>query len=375
MSELTIVRQYLHQHPECSQQERNTQKYLLGLIEKLNVDKVEKVAETGILLTFYGTEKGKNILFRGDIDALPIEETIETSYRSDTEGVSHKCGHDGHTTILYGLAKHFSSNKSEKGNVYLLFQPAEENGWGAKAVVESGKLKDLSIDLVFALHNLPGYAKHHIVCRDGSFTSSVVSIAAHFKGYTAHAAEPWNGRNPAKAMSEYLIAALALNYENVQKHEYITISPVYSLLGSKNYGISAGEGTVHLTVRADVPERLAAATQQLETTAKNISAKEELSVSFDYIEPFDANINAPKAVEIIRQSAANLQLIFEERPSPFRWGEDFGLLTNRYTGAMFGIGSGEDCPPLHHPAYDYPDDITQTGIDMFITIQNNAQAS
>lgn len=374
MKELKEIRQYLHRHPEVSQQETATQNYLLQLCKGLSIDNIETVAATGLLLHFKGKKQGKNILFRGDIDALPIAETITADYRSENEGVSHKCGHDGHTTILYGLARHFSHRRPEQGDVYLLFQPAEENGWGARAVVGSAAFKALQPDLVFALHNLPGYPLHTVVCRTGSFTSSVVSLTADFKGYTAHAAEPWNGRNPARAMSRYMIAALQYNKEEKARHEYVTVTPVYSLLGSRSYGISAGTGTVHLTIRADAPARLEATLQQVRSEAERIAAEEELEVSFGLTEPFDANMNAPKAVAIIKESAAALQLRYEERDEPFRWGEDFGLFTNIFPGAMFGIGSGETCPPLHHPAYDYPDELTATGVDMFITIQQKAQA-
>ncbi len=373
MNELKVIRQYLHQHPEVSQEEANTQSYLLVLFARLNIDRVEKVAKTGILLTFKSLKKGKNVLFRGDIDGLPIEETNDLPYRSQKKGVSHKCGHDGHTTILYGLAKKYSERRPESGDVYLLFQPAEENGWGARAVVESGVLKDLPIDMVFALHNLPGYQMHTVVSREGSFSSSVISLAANFKGYTAHAAEPWNGKNPANAMSMYLSAALEFNYENKELHEYITVTPVYANMGSKSYGISAGEGTVHLTIRADIPERMKAALRKIENLAKAAATEEGLELTLEHIEPFDANMNAPEAVSLIRQSAETLGLEYIDREEPFRWGEDFGLFTGLYPGAMFGVGAGVDCKPLHHPAYDFPDAITSTGVNMFLTIQKKAQ--
>src|SRR5690606_14662134 len=151
------IRHYLHRHPEVSGNEHATQQYLLDLLAKLNTDKIEKVAGTGILVHFKGKSIGQNIMFRGDIDALPIEETNAFEHRSEHPGVSHKCGHDGHTTIVYGLCKHFSANRPESGDVYVLFQPAEENGRGAAGVEKSGVLNSLSIDLVFALHNVPAY--------------------------------------------------------------------------------------------------------------------------------------------------------------------------------------------------------------------------
>lgn len=371
MEDLTALRHYLHQNPEVSQNEYKTQEYLIGLLKELNTDKIEKTANTGILVTFQGKKPGKNILLRADIDALPIEETITSEYKSNQPGVSHKCGHDGHATIMYGVATAFSKQRPEQGNVYLLFQPAEENGWGARNVVEDGTLENLPIHMVFALHNLPGFKMHQIICKTESFTSSVVSLAAYFKGYTAHAAEPWNGKNPAAAMSSYMLKALQLNEEN--KPAYVTVTPVYMHLGEKAYGISAGEGTVHLTIRADSNERMDAALEKAREAARKLAADECLEVSFELIEPFESNQNHPDAVKVIKAAADETGFGYTAIEDGFRFGEDFGIFTNLYPGAMFGIGSGEDCRPLHHPAYDYPDEITATGIKMFTAIQKKAQ--
>ncbi|MUV02298.1 amidohydrolase [Flavobacterium rakeshii] len=372
MENLTAVRHYLHQNPEISQQEYNTQKYILSLLEPLKPDRLEKVANTGVIACFYGTVPGKNILLRADTDALPIQETnTDLSYNSKTAGVSHKCGHDGHTTIMYGVAGYYAKQRPQAGNVYLLFQPAEENGWGARNVADDSFFKSLDVDMVFALHNLPGFKKHKIVCKTGSFTSSVVSLAAYFKGYTAHAAEPWNGKNPAAAMSSFMLQTLELNMEN--KPEYITITPVYMEMGEKAYGVSAGEGSVHLTIRADNNQRLNDTITKAKNIATNLAQQEGLQVTFEMIEPFESNQNHPDAVAIIHKAASENQLEYENLNEGFRFGEDFGVFTNLFPGAMFGVGSGENCKPLHHPEYDYPDEITETGIKMFIEIQRKAQ--
>lgn len=371
MEDLVALRRYLHQHPELSQHEHETQKYLLQLLNALNPDIVTKVANTGILVGFYGLLKGKNILLRADIDALPIQEPINIPHRSVRQGISHKCGHDGHTTILYGLALRYAAERPARGNVFLLFQPAEENGWGARNVIADGVLDNLDIDMVFALHNLPGYKLNNIIYKTGSFTSSVVSLAANFKGYTAHAAEPWNGRNPASAISRYLLAAQQLNEEN--KPAYVTVTPVYMRLGEKAYGVSAGEGTVHLTIRADTNERMDNALAQSIALATDAATAEGLEVTFDLIEPFESNQNHPDAVDVVVKAAHTSGFEMEKINEGFRFGEDFGVFTNLYRGAMFGIGAGENCKPLHHPDYDYPDELTTTGIEMFINIQQKAQ--
>ncbi|MCB0699712.1 MAG: amidohydrolase [Chitinophagaceae bacterium] len=373
MEELTAIRHHLHKHPELSKEESETQLYLLGLLDKLQLDKVDKVASTGILVQVKGKAEGKNILFRGDMDALPIDEEIFPEYRSVNEGVSHKCGHDGHSTIMYGLSKYFSEQRPEKGNVYMLFQPAEEIGWGAEKVEESKILDDLNIDYAFALHNVPAYPLHEVVCKVGSFTPAVTTLIAYFKGYTSHAAEPWHGRNPAAAISEYLLEALKHNMEKKEVHEFVTVTPAHIVLGEKAYGTSAGQGSVHLTIRADTNDRLNDALAQIKSIGEKLAKKHELKVSYEEQEAFESNQNDEDAVNIIKQSAAQLGLSYHDKDEPFRWGEDFGLFTNRFKGAMFGLGSGESCKPLHHPEYDFPDEIISTAIDMFTTIQKGAQ--
>lgn len=372
VQELTAIRHYLHAHPELSAQEYNTHLYLLDKLSKLDVDEVISI-KTAIIAIFKGKHKGKNVLFRGDFDALPIEETNDMVYRSTVKGVSHKCGHDGHATIQLGLAEYYSKNRPERGDVYLLFQPGEEIGWGARVVVDSGVLEELSIDHVIAMHNLPGFPLHKVLCKSGSFSSSVMTLVARFKGYTAHAAEPWNGRNPAKAMSKYMLEALTYNEERKATKEYVTITPAHTEMGEVAYGTSAGEGSVHLTIRADNNEKMARVVAEIKEHAQRLADDDELTVSFEELEPFEANQNDPKAVKYIKQAAESCGFDYQELDVPFRWGEDFGLITTLYPGAMFGIGAGEGCKPLHHPAYDYPDEITPTTIKMFLAIQKSIQ--
>ena len=194
---LKVIRQHLHQYPEVSGNEYETYKYLYNLLERVYADRIETVADTGLLVTFKGRSPGKNILFRGDTDALPIHEVNNIEYRSVTDGVAHKCGHDGHSTIMYGLCRFYGQNRPDEGDVYILFQPAEENGRGARGVVDSGGLDDKEINFVFALHNVPSYPLNTIVCREGSFTPGVTTLIAYFEGHTAHAAEPWKINTPA----------------------------------------------------------------------------------------------------------------------------------------------------------------------------------
>ncbi|WP_417590682.1 M20 metallopeptidase family protein [Owenweeksia hongkongensis] len=365
--DLKQIRRHLHIHPEVSTEEVETQRYVKKHLEKLNHDDLQEVGKTGLVIFFKGKDDGKKILLRGDMDALPIQEINDFAHKSVNEGVSHKCGHDGHTTILLGVANHLSENRPVKGEVCLVFQPAEENGKGAKAILEDPNFS-FDADKAYALHNLPGYPLHKVVCRKSSFTAAAKSVIFKLNGKTSHAAEPEKGINPGLAISEILQLSESLSEKDINKDDFRLITMVHVEMGEKAYGISAGYGEVHFTLRTWRNDVMQMLDKSLVEAVEHICAKQNLRLEKEYLEIFHANDNDDGAYEIIKQAAANNSLSFENRETPFKWGEDFGLFTEKYKGAMFGIGSGENCPALHNPDYDYPDEITETGIKMFTEI-------
>lgn len=238
---LTSVRKKLHESPEVSGQEFETQKVILDFLKKETKASVKSVANTGVLASFLGSQPGPTVMIRGDIDALPIKEVNTFGHVSKNKGVSHKCGHDGHTTILLGLSILFSEQPITKGKLILLFQPAEENGTGAQAVLNDAEFKKEKIDYVFALHNLPGYKTNEIVVKEQEFTANVKSIILKMTGKTAHAAEPEKGYNPSLAISEIFAYANNITFNKPEGNDFFLMTPVYSTLGdNSSYGISAG---------------------------------------------------------------------------------------------------------------------------------------
>lgn len=371
LNNLTSIRKRLHAHPEVSEQEFETQKTIVEFLNKESDASVKLIAKTGVLAIFNSHETGPTVMIRGDIDALPIMELNSFDYASTTKGVSHKCGHDGHTTILLGLAQLFSERPIEKGKLILLFQPAEENGMGAQAVMSDVEFKVQKIDYVFALHNLPGYKTNEIVVKENEFTGNVKSIILKMTGKTAHAAEPHKGVNPSMAISEIFAYANRITFNKPAEKNFFLMTPVYSLLGdNESYGISAGYGEVHFTIRSWSTDLMKQRSEEMvvfiEETCKNYG----LSLEVSWTEVFHANINHPEAVDLIRNAGLDNKLSVTEREYPFPWGEDFGLFTHHYKGAMFGLGAGVATPSLHNPDYDYPDAITETGIRMFSSIIN-----
>lgn len=364
--QLVKLRRLLHTNPEVSGNEKETSKRIIEFLEKCKPDEIlSEVGGYGIIATWDSGIEGDEVLFRSELDALPIEEVNDFEHKSKDNGVSHMCGHDGHSTILCGLAQWLSTNKITKGKVRLLFQPSEENGEGAIAMLNDEKFIPIKPDFVFALHNMPGYPLNEIVIKENVFTASVNSIIIHLNGKTSHAAEPEHGINPALAVSSILKESILLANNNPEKDDMRVITPVYIEMGEKAYGISAGKASIHLTLRCWNDENLRALEHAIENLSIQIAAEHHLKIEFEYTQTFHANMNNSFATEIVRKAAFSESCSLTERTYPFKWGEDFGLFTYRFKGCMFGLGSGENTPALHNPDYDFPDQLIETGVKVF----------
>lgn len=368
-------RREIHQNAELSGKEKETKKRIQNFICQFNPDEIIEVGKYGLIFAFKGAQPGPAIMIRSEMDALPIQEVNTFGHKSVHEGVSHKCGHDGHMAILANVAYRISRNRPEKGICYLLYQPAEEIGEGAKEVFNDPKFQALKIDRILALHNLPGFPKQLVLVKDGPFTPAVSSIAVKFQGKTSHAAEPEHGINPGAAMSEFLLKSLSLVQPDPNKSDFFLVTPIHMTLGEKNYGISAGYGEVHLTLRSIESDILSNHFEQLKSITRELAETNGLKIEIVTIEDFKANINQSAVVDGVRQAARELGYELQEMQAPMKWGEDFGLLTQQIPGAMFGIGSGENSPALHNDDYDFPDELIEVGARMFERVIQNFLAN
>ena len=362
-------RRELHHFPDLSGQERETQQRIKAFVSHFEPVAIQEVGGTGLLLQYGQDETGPVTLIRADIDALPIQEVNTFAHKSVVDGVSHKCGHDGHAATLTRLASLLAQKPVVKGRVYLAFQPAEETGQGAKAVLSDPALAHIQPDRVFALHNVPGYPQGVILCKPGPFTPSVLSMIITFTGYVAHASEPENGLNPAYVMADFLLRTKALQVLDPQSDAFTLITPVHTTMGEKkSYGVSAGYGEVHVTLRTRTASRMEALTTQLQAILAELSTGSGIAVATTYTEAFFASENDREAFEQVKQSALKLGYTFVEKQEPFKWGEDFGLFTQKYKGAMFGIGAGENTPALHNVDYDFNDALIEPGARLFLEL-------
>jgi len=366
LTELLAFRKMLHANPEVSGKEYNTAKSVAKFLKTCKPTKViENIGGTGIVAIFDSGKPGKSVMFRAELDALPIQEINSFEHSSIIPGVSHKCGHDGHATVLLGLARLLTEQKPKSGKIFLLFQPAEEDGEGAKAIFSDSKFKTLKPDYIFAFHNLPGYPLNQVVIKNNSFTAGVKSIIIQINGKTAHAAEPENGLNPALAIAEILQESAKLSNNDPNRDDFTLITPIHIEMGEIAYGISAGYGEVRLTIRTWDEDNMEKLTTELIGCIKKAAINQNMPITYSWTHEFYANQNDDTAVSLIKEATSILSFDIFQRKFPFKWGEDFGLFTQNFNGAMFGIGSGEKSPALHNPDYDFPDEILPVGIQLF----------
>jgi len=361
-------RKELHQYPELSNNEYHTSERIINFIKEFNPDEIIKLGETGVAFAFNGKENGKTVVFRAELDALPIREKSGVEYTSVNDSVAHSCGHDGHMAILSGLAERIANNPPEYGKVVLLFQPAEEVEQGALDVIENPKFINIKPDYMFALHNIPGFEKHQIILKKGSFAAASKGMTIKLFGKTAHAAEPENGISPANAIAQ-IIQQLNEFIGNKNLFKALTLLTfIHIKLGEISFGTSPGYAEIRITLRSFENEDMELLTHHTEKIVKAISKFEKLRCEISYSEAFPASTNNDECVSLVEQSAKQNNSEIKYIEKPFKWSEDFGYYSQKYKTCLFGLGSGLSQAQLHNPDYDFPDEIIETGIHIFYTI-------
>ncbi len=359
---LTDLRKELHKFPELSGNEIKTSERISGFLKELKPDElITGLGGYGIAARFRGKEPGRRIMVRAELDALPIYESNELGYKSLNPGVSHKCGHDGHMAVAAGVARLFSGNRPEQGELVVLFQPAEEIGRGAHSVINDRRFSAIEPDYVLAMHNLPGYGLNEIILRKEAFAAASEGMIVNLKGRTSHAGEPENGISPAAAMSHILNKLPELPRDSKFKN-YTLATVIHARLGEIAFGTSPGEAVIMATLRAFDENEMELLKTGAVGLVHDIARKEKLGVSVDWTEKFPLTANDPFIVSLAGEIASRLGYRTVNLESAFRWSEDFGWFTRKYRGMLFGIGAGIDHPDLHNPDYDFPDEIISTGV-------------
>ncbi len=365
MSSPADLRRELHRQPELSGSEAETAARICRFFEPLQPDEIIRgLGGHGLAFVFSGTEPGPTVLLRCELDAVPVREMSGAAHCSSVDGRSHACGHDGHMAILASVGQTLSAARPPKGRVVLLFQPAEENGSGAEAVIGDQRFPKIRPDVVFALHNLPGFPLGTVVVRTGTFCCASRGMVVSLEGTPAHAAQPETGTSPARAMCRImkLIDDLPARLEAGDEVAFATV--VGARLGADDaFGTAPGDASVMATLRSETDETLNRMVEHLKTSVHRIAARHGLRHDVSFCDDFVATVNSQKAVAVIHRAAGGRSV--EVLAGPFRWSEDFGRFTSIAEGAAFGIGAGEGSPALHNPAYDFPDELIPLGAAIF----------
>lgn len=371
MKDIIELRHLLHANAELSEQEIETNRILNEWVSKTNPDlQIERIGGYGLAALYKGKEPGKRVLIRGDIDALHIPEPNGMSYRSQHEGVSHKCGHDGHAAILCGLASLLTDCRPEKGEIVLLFQPAEETGQGAKAILRDPQFDKILPDTAYGLHNLPGFEAGQILVRKGCFAAASFGLKLVFEGKTAHASQPETGKNPSELLA-VLIHQLEKKREMLKEVKPLTTFVItHAVLGEETFGVAPGHAEIWLTLRSFDDKHLELLADQVISLCQAKAKDYLFDFSFSMHEAFAATNSSDANVTVIENAAKRLGLSLGHLTEPFRWSEDFGRFGAVCPVGFFGLGSGYAQPALHNPEYDFPDAILEAGINMFAEIIN-----
>jgi amidohydrolase len=365
--DLTEWRRELHRIPEVSREEAQTALKVEAFLKINGADRIiSGLGGYGVAGIFEGSVPGPTVMFRAELDALPIEEISDVPHRSTVPGKAHLCGHDGHMAIVAALARGLSRERPQRGRVILLFQPAEEDGSGAAAVVADPGFDEIQPDFVFALHNLPGMKLGKAALIEGPVSCASRGMRITLTGKTAHASMPETGLSPANAMASLMPALTALGSGGPMDGSFAMVTVTHARLGEPAFGIAPAHGEVWATLRTLTDAGMDALVAKAEGLAKEVVREYGLALDIAYDDIFNHCENAPEAVTHLRRALDAEGVPHDRGNLPMRPSEDFGNLGARAPAAMFFLGAGERHPSLHNPDYDFPDELIAIGSRVFM---------
>ncbi|RWX17878.1 amidohydrolase [Rhizobium hidalgonense] len=350
-------RRDLHSHPEFGFEEKRTAAFVAQKLREFGLDEVvEGVGGTGVVGTLRRGGGNRSIALRADMDALRITEQGDKSYRSQTAGVMHACGHDGHTAMLLGAARMLSADGDFDGTVRFIFQPAEEWGKGALAMLGDGLMTRFPFDEIYGLHNMPGLAVGVFQTRVGPIMSAEDNFEIVLKGVGGHAARPHSG-------NEVLVAACALvtNLQTIVSRRLdptdIGVVSVTELLTDGTRNALPGLARILGDARSFRPEVSAAIEKQMRLIAEGTALAHNVSAEVTYTREFVPLLNDAALVEEAFAAARNVFPAenINVRREPMTGSEDFARFLDHVPGCFVFLGNGDASAPLHNPNYDFND--------------------
>ena len=362
--ELTAIRHDIHAHPEMLFEEVRTAAIVAKELARLGFKVTTGIAKTGVVGTLTNGSGGRSIGIRADMDALPIHEQTNLPYASKIPGKMHACGHDGHTTMLLGLARYLAETRNFSGTVHLIFQPSEEDEGGALRMIEDGLFKRFPCDAVFGLHNLPGEEQGQILVRPGPITAAVDIVGITMRGVGGHGAVPHKAVDPIVAASSFVIALQSIVSRNLDPHD-----PAVITVGSFNSGSMAtvipGEAKLLIGVRTSARPGREMIQKRIEEMAKgqarSFGCEADVMLG-DGSWSYPAGTNTAAEAALVREVAIGMgqDPAKVDMRGPFMFSEDFAYMQEVVPSCYFGLGAGPG-PMLHDPGYNFNDELLVKG--------------
>ena len=364
LPELTAIRHDLHAHPEMLFQEERTAAIVAGELQRLGFKVATGIAKTGVVGTLSNGSSSRTIGIRADMDALPIEEQTNLPYASKFPGKMHACGHDGHTTMLLGLARYLAETRNFDGTVHLIFQPSEEDEGGAMKMIEDGLFKRYPCDRIFALHNLPGEPEGQIMVRPGPITAAVDIATVIIQGVGGHGAIPHKSIDPIVAAASLVMALQTIVSRNIDPHDpaVITVGSIHggslATVIPESVKLLVGIRTVTRPVREMVLNRVRDLAQ---AHAKSFGCTADVQTGLDSWS-YPAGFNTEAEAALVRQVALDMgqDPAKVDMRGPFMFSEDFSSMQELVPSCYFGLGAGPG-PMLHDPGYNFNDALLVKG--------------
>src|SRR5947207_10804047 len=374
--ELTAIRRDIHRHPETAFEETRTAQIVADRLTSWGIEVHRGLATTGVVGTLKGKRAGqKTIGLRADMDALHLQEKNEFDYASSIPNKMHACGHDGHTTMLLGAAKHLAAAPDFAGTVHFIFQPAEEGLGGARVMIEEGLFDKFNCDTVYGMHNMPGIPTGRFAIRSGAMLASSDSWQVTFKGTGGHGAMPDRGTDPTYVAAQFMVAVQGIIGRNVPPSQAAVLSVGHIAAGSAGSpNVIPSDVLISGTARSFSSAGRALRERRLVELAASTAQAGGCTAESKYFRRYPALINAVEQTSLAIEAAALTvgRENVDPKTPPISGAEDFAFMLEKKPGAYIMIGNGGTeeggCHNVHSPLYDFNDEILTTGAAYWVNL-------
>ncbi|MFC0350575.1 M20 aminoacylase family protein [Undibacterium danionis] len=377
--EIQTIRRDIHAHPELCFDEHRTAAVVAAKLEAWGIPMLRGLADTGVVGIIKRGNSERAIGLRADMDALPMQELNQFAHTSQHAGKMHACGHDGHTAMLLGAARYLSQHQNFDGTVYLIFQPAEEGGGGARRMIEEGLFQRCPMDAVFGMHNWPGLAAGSFAVRPGGMMASSNEFEVTVRGKGAHAAQPQKGIDPVMIAVQIAQSWQTIVSRNVNPLEPAVLSLTQIHSGSAT-NVIPDDASLIGTVRTFSTDVLDLIERRMEVIARSTAAAFDAEVDFVFKRNYPPLINHEKETQFVTQVLRDLvgSENLDEQVEPTMGAEDFAFMLQHKPGCYVFIGNGEGAHRhvghglgpcnLHNPSYDFNDDLLPIGASYWVRL-------